>query len=172
MSNVKFSIFKASLLIIFIFCNFKGQTQTLLGADSLQIKRQMLSEHAKQNKSVVEENLHIKGFYHVLFFTFPYPKKTGVIFKQFYFTRQNKCIEYDVMFRGEEWINKLKDSLNQNSTGLTQVKDSLKWISKDKTYNIYLFKGMTTGQENYSTCTFVIQESNLQFMPNPFNKKQ
>jgi hypothetical protein len=172
MKNLRSSILKFIFLAIINLLWFDVKGQNLLGADSTQIKKIMLEQGASQNKSHLEENLGFKGTFRILFFTFHDGKaNNGIIFKKFYLTLNNMCVKYDVFYNGEKWANKLKDSLNMPSMGLKQMKDSLEWISSDKSYYVNIFKSITIRGENYPSCRLVVRNSNLIPATNPFDTK-
>ena len=172
MNNSPSSILKCILLAIInlVWLNVKGQN--LLGADSTKIRKIMLEQGASQNRSHIQENIAFQGRYYVIHFTFHNEKAhNGILYKEFYLTLNNKCVKYDVFYHGEEWVNKLRDSLNTSSTGLKQVKDSLKWISSDNSYYVYIFKSITIRGGNYPSCLLVVRKSNLIPATNPFDVK-
>jgi hypothetical protein len=170
-----YSTLKISLLTTFVVWWSTGKSQTLLDADSNQIKHVMVSQGAELKKSYLWDDFVLVGTHHLMIFSFPNPMKgnSGILNETFVFTLDNKCVQYEIMYYGDNCVNKLKDSLNMFSTDLKQVNDSLKWINSGKGYDVSILKTITVrGKAKYPMCMLLVKKSNLKMRSNPFKKKE
>jgi hypothetical protein len=165
------SSLKISLLFISILGWYTGKSQTLLDADSNKINRIMASQGAKLQRSYLSEDLILEGVHHEMFFAFPTPVNNGILNETFDLTLDNKCIQYRIMYYGDKWMNKLTDSLNMPSTNLEKVKDSLKWISPNNGYMVWLSKSIIVrGKSDQAMCMLLIRKTNVKMSLNPFKQ--
>lgn len=132
--NSNAMILKILLFVFLILGGLQAKSQILLNTDSTQIKRQMLSQGGILRHNIKEYGFERPGYYYTIDYTFPssLAKKNGIGLMTFYLTISNKCFEYEIFYFSDTYISELKKAFNEPSSGLTEVRDSLKWINSKK----------------------------------------
>ena len=152
---------KPYLLILLICICFTARSQNFLRSNPSQIKKEMAAKGAKLIKNFVENGIKSQGDYREIIFSFPKPKsdKGGILNMTFDLTLNGKCFKYYANYYGDDWLNKLRDSLDKRSKGLKRVKDSLKWVDGDKRYQVRIAKYSSAGPKRYPLFIFEIEQT-------------
>jgi len=129
------------LFLLLISKGFTVKSQTLLNADSSQIRKELNLRGVGLKKSYIERDLELKGYYRKMIFQFPIPPEGNSCLMKitFYLTLKNKCFKYDEAYWGKDIVDKRIREFNKPTSGLTQVKGSLKWINPGEGFEVNLF---------------------------------